>query len=737
MSDWYSDLSAPPAAPAAAPPKPAGGPSWYEDLTAPPQIMTQGSGRPPRPIGDRLDRSATTMQATVGSLAPDTSGQIGLLSQRMGIPVSRFGVANGEIVYADENGELQRAIPTVTGGGWRELIPRLSTNIGAAAGPALPQIIGGGVGAATTPLGAPASIGAATGSAAVTDTIRQIVANQLLGRPQWENFDPLNAAGQGAMAGGGQAVGMGANALFRRNPLGVNAADKVAAMDPATRQAIADLEREAARRGVDLSAGQATGMRSLQVQERRLSRFDETADRMAEFATNQREIQIPRAIREEIARLSPASGEAAIQAFREGGGEVLRGLKAARDAGADALYTEAFQANQAVASPAIDRLLVTPAGKEALQRAVVKMQNQMSLVGRPDPELTAAMREAAELGKMDYVPGGVASGLKLRTLDYVKRALGDMEAGALSANNRDDARIFGELRRGLTRELDRLDVTAAAGPNSLKPGGGAYARARREYGTGQDVIEQVLEDGIGKLKDMDGPARRRIVTGIFSGENLMPEAVGRMRQQFVAAGRLDDWNAGVSAFLSDKLRAATVEGVQGASMGNVPGKFRRTVWGDEVQRDIVKAALGDPTRIQGMEKLMQVLEAASKTLPEGSPTATDMGAMGANAIGKGARLVGKALSPQTYLNLGSELAEGYAALRTPAARERLAEALLSGDYARELAQLRMLNPTGEKAVAVVGQILTGAGLTGARSAAQSAGFGPRDFDPPALPVAMR
>lgn len=708
------------------PAKPIGGPDWWKaDPT--PQELTQGTGRKPRPIGDRLDRAATTMQATIAGLAPDQAGQIKLFSQRMNIPENRFGVVDGEIVYADENGDLQRAVPSWTGGGVREALPRFSANFGMRAGETLPQLVGGATGFAGSVVGPVTGVLASGAGAGVTDIARQYVANKLIG-DDGRGLDLLNAAGHGAMAAGGQAIGTGANMLFRRNSLGVGAGDRVAAMDAPTRQRIADLEAEASRRGIDLSAGQATDMRTLKVQERRLARWDETADTMDAFAKNQREVQVPRAIREEIDAISTARGEPAVSRFRAGADSIIEARRAEQAKAADALYTEAFQANQAVASPAIDRLLVTPAGKEALQRAVTKMQNQMSLVGRPDPELTAAMREAAELGKMDYVPGGVASGLKLRTLDYVKRALGDMEAGALASSNRDDARIFGDLRRSLTKELDRLDETAKAGPNSLKPEGGAYARARREYGTGADALETLTEGGIGFLRDMDGPARQNIVTRVFSGENLPKEEVGRMRQQFLLAGKIDDWNAGLASYLADKLRAATVEGVQGASMGNVPGKFRRSVWGDETQREVIKAAMGDPTRIAGFEKFMDVLEAASRSLPEGSPTVTDLGA-GGEAVGRGMRFVGKALSPGTYINLGAELVEGLNQLRLPGARERLAKAVLSGDYAKELGQLRMLPPTGEKALAVAGQILAQSGLTAAGGRAL---LGPGDFDPPAL-----
>jgi hypothetical protein len=157
----------------------------------------------------------------------------------------------------------------------------------------------------------------------------------------------------------------------------------------------------------------------------------------------------------------------------------------AQRAAARPLYDEAFRANQAVTSPEIDAILGTPAGSGALRQAATMMRNDRALVGKADPELTAALDEAIAIGKAapgDRTGFGVADGLKLRTLDYVKRALGDMEQTKINSGERDAARIIGDLRRSLTGELDRLDVTAKAGPNSLKPEGGAYVRARGEYG---------------------------------------------------------------------------------------------------------------------------------------------------------------------------------------------------------------------------------------------------------------
>lgn len=174
-------------------------------------------------------------------------------------------------------------------------------------------------------------------------------------------------------------------------------------------------------------------------------------------------------------------------------------MDAAQKMAAQPHYEAAFKANLAVDSPAIERILQTPAGSQALKKAATMMQNDRQLLGAVDPELTAAMREAAALGKMDKIPVGVSQGLKLRTLDYVKRALGDMEQSSINSGEKDAARIIGNLRRSLTDELDRLDVTAKAGPIAMKPEGGQYAMGRAAY-AGVAREKDALELGMGFMR---------------------------------------------------------------------------------------------------------------------------------------------------------------------------------------------------------------------------------------------
>jgi hypothetical protein len=722
--NWWEEAPTVEQALKAAPVAPAGAapsreykddPEWWKNA---PELRAMPPGtRMPGPIRDRLDTGLPTGALARASLATDTETEIKRLSQSTGIPEKRFGVIDGNIVYTDEEGQTHRVRPSVFGGDrsegvlpylW-ETLQRGARYVAGGAGPAIPQTAGMATGVAMGPTGL--SIPAVAGAAGVADLGRQALDKAMAGESVMEGYDLLNAGGHALMAGGGQAGGYLFNKAMNRNPMGVSQYDRAQAMSPQARQAAADLEAEARRRGVDLSAGQATDLRSLKVNERRLGRFDETADRVYDFARNQRETQVPAAVRQEIAAISPKSGEAAVQSFREGAEGVVEKAMAERAKAASSLYDEAFKANQNVQSPAIDRLLRTPAGRQALRNAATKMQNDMTLVGVPDKELTEQARYVASLGQDKAPPRqGVASGLKLRTLDYVKRSLDDMSESAMRAGEKDNARIIGNLKRSLVAELDKLDVTAQAGPNSVNPAGGAYARARAAYGSGSDALDRILEGGTGFINKMEGMDRQSIVNRAFSAQNIMPEEVARVRSQFAMAGKMDDFNAGVASWLSDRLADAMKANASGG--GNVPGKVFASVWGDERQRAILKAALGDQARVDSMGQLMKVLQAAARSLPEGSPTATDLPSMsGVQTVGKVGQVFGKIFSPGAWLNVGEELVKGVDALRTPAARQRLADALLSGKYDQQLSKLRMLSPTGERAAVIASQVLTDLGIT--------------------------
>jgi len=80
----------------------------------------------------------------------------------------------------------------------------------------------------------------------------------------------------------------------------------------------------------------------------------------------------------------------------------------------------------------------------------------------------------------------------------VKKHLWDLEQSAMKSGPFGDkpttaSRVISENRNKLTAELDRLDVTARAGPQSLKPEGGAYARARAVEGERLQGLDMLKE----------------------------------------------------------------------------------------------------------------------------------------------------------------------------------------------------------------------------------------------------
>lgn len=184
----------------------------------------------------------------------------------------------------------------------------------------------------------------------------------------------------------------------------------------------------------------------------------------------------------------------------------LNGITEKGRAAAAPLYDTAFQANKSIASPAIDKILETPAGKAALGKAREFMMNDQSLMGLPDKELGEQMQDAVKMGDMaDPNSRGVAAGLNMRSLDYVKKAMDEQISAAFRAGNNHEGGILNGLKNSLLKEMDEADVTKP-NPNLFRKAGeaapeptGAYARARAVSG---DYIRnsQAMDEGRNFMK---------------------------------------------------------------------------------------------------------------------------------------------------------------------------------------------------------------------------------------------
>jgi hypothetical protein len=146
------------------------------------------------------------------------------------------------------------------------------------------------------------------------------------------------------------------------------------------------------------------------------------------------------------------------------------------------LFKSAFANNQNIESKVIDRILKTPAGKEAFKNAGVTLRNLQTNVSKVDPDLTQLAKEAG----VPSTGRGVGRGLKLQFLDQVKKELFDLETLAKTPFGKatEKSRAITNLRRKLVKELDEGDAIK----------GGDYKRAR---GLAQDKIanQEALEKG--------------------------------------------------------------------------------------------------------------------------------------------------------------------------------------------------------------------------------------------------
>lgn len=293
------------------------------------------------------------------------------------------------------------------------------------------------------------------------------------------------------------------------------------------------------------------------------------------------------------------------------------------------LYKDAYAQNQNIASPLLDKILETPAGKQALSDARVKMQNDMTLLGTPDADLIDQAKE----GGTAIPTKGVASGMKLRVYDYVKRSLDDQIDAAYRAGNSNEGNIIKGLKTSLVNELDKADITAQAGPNSTKAAGGSYAQARAAAGDYLSA-KQAFED---------------------AGDHILNPNVPASEVKSYFADLSDTGKEAYKAGLANKV-----------FMQAQNGRLSPRILSTPAIRGKLEATLGKPNTDQFLDQVSQELSLAksgARMMPNtNSPTADILLSAGAQDHGKnleagaaGARALGHALSGNVFGAVGGGL----------------------------------------------------------------------------------
>lgn len=542
----------------------------------------------------------------------------------------------------------------------------LVKNVGTLAGPVLPAAGGIAGGAAAGPASLVVGPLAAAGGAAAGDVARQTLAGQFDPQSERTPYNFRQTAGEGVGAGIGQLLGAGLLHLFSPNRLGLSGPDvRTLQRNPAALQDANRLSQQAETQGVTLTPGQASRLPSLLSHEDVMasgSAGPGTADIAAQFYGQQRN-QLNQAYQSYLDRVSSASDktDAAMQ-FQQGAEDATRLTRQNANAVARPSYQAAERAGQ-VMSPDLAQLAEQPAVRDALQAARTDYQN---LYRRPAPETP------------DFA-----------LWDLAKRKLDDAHGTAKREGQNTTAMSIDSLRGDVLTHLDAAYPTYATAREASAPGQRMAARL-------QDVSGSTPGGTLGTER------ARAIVAPVFEGNN--PRAIAEARDAFHAAGRGDEWNAGVRAYLQDAFDTASK-----SQEGLNPAMLRRQLWSDPNKRAAIEASM-TPQQFQGFNNIMETIEAVARS--RGMNSLTQPRAAGAAALEDvagstaGVRLVrgvSSGLSPRV-LNVAATAGDKIASSMTQRNLEKLSEKLFSPDGVALLNQTGLMAPGSQRLVSAVAEL---------------------------------
>ena len=482
----------------------------FPALNVPTGEVRSGNAGPMPPVTspaiiDDRDRGASLATIARASLAPNTDDQIRRFAAARfpSLPVDeavkRYGVdRDGNIIYSDPvTGQLVREVPTIgRGEGIGEKFMRAGSQIASGAGPAIPAVAAGVVGAMTGPTGA--SIPAAGLAAGAADAGRQAI-DRYFANEDPSKIDWGNVAGQAALNAGGQALGVGMNKLLQRNPLGVQQYDRLTARDPVEQQRWADLYAEARRRGVDLTVGEASNLRSIRSQERALRTLPETTDKFDDFIRTRNTEQVPAAVRAEMDRLAPSRnvGEGA-NMLRQGADDVLSGMSKARTTAASPHYQAAFRSG------------VEPDVTPVIQ----DIEARLAKVGEATPTGRGLRAMLNALTEADPTTGQRVPISNYEKLHSIKESFDDIVSGAFDVQQTSAGKRAARDMAGTKAEL--MDVLKSAHPG--------YAQGASIYSQMSVPIQEARKGALNALLDKEGPASIRYAEALFDAAKDIPPA---------------------------------------------------------------------------------------------------------------------------------------------------------------------------------------------------------------------
>lgn len=634
----------------------------------------------------------TTMAA---SLPLDVQKRIKIFAKARGIPESHYGVDNqGNIGFIDPvKGGWVREVPTLSGGqGWLsnplDQFQRLGSQVADVAGPMSSQVAGGAAAVAAPPA---LKIPAAGAAAGAVDLGRQALGNVLAGSSPLDNLSYSNAAGQAALAAGGELGGeaavLGLNKAFGRNSLRAAGSDVPRLRDPIALQQWEQLRLEAQRRGITLTPGNVTQVRSLLAAERQIYRQPEGQNALDAMYARRNSQEVPGAFRQELGQISgqasPALGARSMQAGAE---NVITGLQQARTAASSPHYEAAFNSGVVPDIQPVLDMIANARGDFARSSAAARV-------------LDSAYNDLTGIQAQPLGNGTVQVRVPIqnyRQMHSAKEAI-DSALETLSGDRFSPSEIS-KARAVLTPIQQRLTRILRDASPEYEQGYQAYINASAPV--------DIARSGLVGLMARDRVLYQSVPNVLRSGD---PFSIAQARALYEQTGQMAAWNDGTRAFLENELRDALTP-TQTGRPSNVAGKVYQGLWGDPTMRANIEAALGvhgprSNARAASFNSLMEVLQSASTSLPEGSATATDLAGRKSFA-GRPTKLAAAAVRGVNPFNIPEQLSNAMLNWSEGRNISRLADLYTDNAALGELQRLRLMNPRSAAAVNLVTNVLT-------------------------------
>lgn len=549
-------------------------------------------------------------------LVDDPSTKIRIYAKARGVPEDqipdRFTEKGGQIYFKGDDGVFRPESPSGIGGFGKQLAADLISHGPSVALSTVGGVLGGVAGNVPGAL-----LGAGAGGAA-GEGYRKLIGSMFFDEPQTSTGNIKSMSAEGAMAAGGEYLGIAGGRAFNA----VKNRRSVRDLNKLNQQAVKNLTELAEKQGIQLTPAELTGLQSLIRQQWLLGNLPDSSDTIMSFLKN-REPQIQKAAYNFFNKLS--SEKTPFVGYRKG----VRAAKQAREKLVDIrreasenFYQEAFKKNPEIdVSDMTDWINSKSANASSDQ---LRTLNWLKKEFGTDPAKTksgggrsyAGQKETGRefvnkqgLRETEKVPS--LTSIPEKTINYtptykaknlqkfhnvklsIDKKLEALENRTLSAD-KVDRRILTEFKDIMLKKM--------------KSASSEYEQGLEKFKELSAPINKLDDSIVGGFVKYDDEQAMELASKIF-GSKSSPEAI-REARTIISSADPKSWDSVVRAYMQDTFERVR-DNVAGETK-NIGGVFRKAIFGSPRQRQMLEASMSK-NQFGALKDLMTVFDATGKS----------------------------------------------------------------------------------------------------------------------------